>query len=112
MSDKKEKSKYLEEDSDILKELDHSYSVDATHLFRKLQIQSILRNRKSLEDSGEDTRRFSTVLSIVAIVQVLVALSQLFFSVFASEYKWLGLGLIIVLIFTVYFIIKELKNLF
>ncbi|MFA7049644.1 MAG: hypothetical protein WC164_00820 [Patescibacteria group bacterium] len=111
MSNKK-KDKYLKEDRDILKDLNNSYSVDATHLFRKLQIKSVLRNRKSLEDYSESTRKFSIVLFIVALIQVLVAISQLFFSVFSSEYKLFGLGVIVVLVFTVYFIVKELKNLF
>jgi len=108
----KKKDKYLKEDRDILKSLNNSYSVDATHLFRKLQIKSVLRNRKSLEDSSESTRKFSIVLFIVALIQGLVAISQLFFSVFTSEHKWFGLGTIIVLILTIYFIIKELKTLF
>jgi len=108
----KKKEKYLKEDRDILKSLNNSYSVDATHLFRKLQIKSILRNRKSLEDSSESTRKFSIALFVVAFVQVFVALFQFLFSVFTSDQKIFGFIMIVLLLSLIYFMIKEFKSLF
>src|SRR3989344_6024364 len=88
------KEEYLSEDQDLLKELEEvgpmSTGQALSEQQRKIsiiEIKSILRNRKTASDSNESTAHFSTVLLFVALVQVVVALSQFLFETATSEHK-------------------------
>ena len=71
---------YLNEDNDLLDELGSmgptAYGVGQADQSRKLltiQIKSVLRNRKTADNLDKSTTKFSRVLILLAIVQILIA---------------------------------------
>lgn len=83
----KEKMQYLEEDQDLLKELD-SIGPLSTGLaleeqkkkIETIQIKALLRSRKAAKDTEVSTSRYSDILMVFAVIQVVVAWLQLVFS--------------------------------
>jgi hypothetical protein len=72
-----------------------------------LQIKSILRNRKSMVDLDKSTSRYSLVLIIFAMIQIVIALSQFMFDATTSTHKWIALGIACFIAFSIWFIFKE-----
>ena len=107
----KKESEYLEEDMDIISQMNISPSSDGAHLLNKLQIQAVLRNRKSLVESSEETKIFSFVLVIFALIQFIVALFQFLFSVQTSGSQWYGLFLLITMLIMIGYIFKKFDKL-
>lgn len=98
----KENKPYLEEDQDLIDRLksigpmstgqaadQQKYEISC------IQIESTLRNRKSMNDYDNNTSRFSKVLGLFAIIQIVIAIMQ--FVLDASDKKWIGFGYIIIL---------------
>lgn len=105
------KELYLKEDQDILGLLEtHSgTSVDEKALINKQQIQAILRNRKSLEDANKETQRFSRVLFVVSLLQLVIATFQFGFNVIDSKNIWIGVILLFVFVWLMYWAFKNSK---
>lgn len=98
----RENKSYLEEDQDLIDRLKSigpmstGQAVDQQkYEISCIQIESTLRNRKSMDDYDKNTNSFSKVLGLFAIIQIVIAIMQ--FALDASDKKWIGFGYIIAL---------------
>lgn len=120
--DTKEKKIYLSEDQDLL---DRFNNIDiytsgaglekAKHIVSKIQIESVLRSRKTTVDLDQSNKRFTLAIIFIAVVQLLIALFQFGFDVASSPTTKSiigGLSFMVVLVVMVYFFSKEFKNKF
>lgn len=69
-----------------------------------IQIESTLRNRKSMDDYDKNTSRFSKVLGLFAIIQLIVAIMQ--FALDASDKKWIGFVYLVLLVCMIGWMLK------
>ena len=91
--DNKNKEVYLPEDNDILEEiqaLGMPSMPRAERKFAELQIKATLRNRKTAHDLDESTRKYSMVLIIFALAQLILGMFQFLFDAQTSIHPWIG----------------------
>jgi hypothetical protein len=98
----KENKPYLVEDQDLIDRLKSIGPMSTGQVADQqkyeiscIQIESTLRNRKSMDDYDKNSGRFSKVLGLFAIIQLVVAIMQ--FALDASSKKWIGFGYVIIL---------------
>jgi hypothetical protein len=117
---KKQNSPYLKEDEDLLDELE-SINMDTTgtelekrkYQVNKIQIKSVLRNRKTAVDLDSSNKRFSLAVILIAIIQLLIALFQFTFEVASASLTRNIIGgfiLLMILAMVVFYLLKEFKN--
>jgi hypothetical protein len=116
----KNKKLYLDEDQDLLKRLnstDPRTSVllndEKRYELDKIQIESILRSRKTAVDLDESNKKFSLFFIFLAIVQILIALFQFCFDIVSSPTTLKiigGLSMLILLAVAVYFAMNEFRK--
>ena len=110
----KKENQYLTEDQDLIDELNSIGIASTGQAFSQqqmkvdaIQIKATLRNRKSMSDMNKSTSRYSLILVIFAMVQIVIALSQFIFDAVTSEHKWTALSLAGFMAFSIWFIFKE-----
>lgn len=109
----KENNKYgqfLAEDQDLLDELSTLGPMQCQSTEERMssiQIKSTLRGRKSMNDLDKSTSRYSLILIIFAMVQIVIAFCQFIFDSATSAHQWIALGLAIFMAILVCFIFKE-----
>lgn len=106
------KEQYLDDDKDLVERLNSvkpMLNVDRREQqeVNFIQIEAILRSRKSMDDFDRSTTRFSIILGVFAIIQIVIAFLQFTLSVLEFENKWIGYIFLVALTAMVVFIIKE-----
>lgn len=103
METKKEKKLYLEEDKDLIAELEAVTDLtDSLNIERqkqtlaKLQIKATLRNRRSIKEMDMATGKFSIVLVILALAQIVLGVLAFLFNVTTSSHLIIGFFLLVV----------------
>lgn len=98
----KKENLYLEEDQDLIDRLKSIGPMSTGQVadqqkfeLNSIQIETLLRSRKSMDDYDRNSTRFSTILAIFAIIQLVIAVMQ--FGLDASDKKWIGIVYIVVL---------------
>ena len=105
---------YFKEDNEIIKKVNEikGESDKEKITLQKLQIEAMLRNRASLEESGKISKNISLILIVFAIIQFTVALFQFLFSIYTSDNKLFGLFLVIVIFLLSIYMMKKFDKLF
>lgn len=114
---------HLPEDQDILSELEKVREPTAgigesarMHKLAALQIEAVLRNRKTTEELNKSTARYSRALIAFAFAQLTLGLFQFIFDTSTSTHAWIGAvyvvaaGILIVYIFHLLFPEKGKKD--
>lgn len=108
LENNKKENKYLVEDQDLLDELDKIKPImsgeDNQIKMNALEIRSTFRNRKTMSDMDKSTSRFSLILVVFAMVQIVIALSQFIFDAVTSNHKYIAAGLAVFMIIAIWFI--------
>ena len=117
----KDKEQYLPEDQDVLdqlsKNLEGIYAREALPKenmkteIESLQIKSILRSRKTMIDLDKSNKRFSIVLGIFALIQIIIAGLQFVLDVSTSTNKGLAIFLAVAFVIIMIWVIKEMEGL-
>ncbi|MFC1678243.1 hypothetical protein ACFLZ9_00720 [Patescibacteria group bacterium] len=111
------KDKYLKEDQDIIEALKKSSSLSSDSVqkssfkecqFYRLQIESILRNRKSLEDFSRATTNLTLLLLIVGIIQFIVVIFQFIYDIQSSSDKIFGSIILFIIFGFIIWVIKKI----
>jgi hypothetical protein len=103
------KNQYLKEDQDILDELNSikPFYVGQDHQqnLASLQIKSILRNRKTMVNLDQSNKKYSRVIGLFAIIQIVIAGFALVLAIKNSPDEtfsiFIGLLFIIILVWLV-----------
>ena len=114
-----EENQYLSEDKDLLKELESIGPLSTGQALEEqkkqiqvIQIKALLRNRKSLDKFDKTTTRYTKILGVFALMQIIIALIQFTLDATSPENKWRGFLLMIPLAIIIFWIIKIMdKNL-
>lgn len=79
-----------------------------------LQIEALLRTRKSYEDNGRVQDRFSWVLLAVAVLQIMLALLQLTYDIFPADDLPGKIGVFVISILGIvgafYWMVRDIRN--
>lgn len=107
---------YLPEDQDLIDELNAIQPMNPNQIYNtrqeqlaKLQIQSILRNRKSLADMDRSNTRFSRAFTALGVAQFVIAFSQLGFDIINSAHRLWGMVIFLLLASFLFFVFSFLK---
>ncbi len=90
-------SQYLSEDEDLLAEVEKvgppstgMAEAGQMHQLASIQIRASLRNRKTAHDLDESMGRYSIILIIFALAQIIFAVFEFLFSATTSPHPILG----------------------
>jgi hypothetical protein len=105
---------YLPEDQDLLGELEQigpmstgAALAEQKRKISEIQIESILRSRKTTADLSKSTDKYSIVLIAFAMAQIIIGFMQLALSVFPISSKTGGVLYIITVAVTIIFVMKK-----
>jgi len=116
---KEENKKYLQEDEDLLSKLQEIGPVSTGQALSQqdriisiIQIESILRNRKSMVDMDKSTTLYSKILGIFAIIQITIAGFQLVLGIKESPDQSFAIFIGGVFIAILCWIIKQMNSVY
>lgn len=113
MDNKNKESQYLEDDQKLLDELEGSDifnpGINNDGLNKQLQIiqiKAILRSRKNMDSFDKSTARYSSILGVFAIIQIIVALMSFILQTTSTQNKWIGFIVTITLTVIIIWILR------